>query len=80
MTLARPGVLATALAVVALAGCSRSEPPQADAAAGRAAATERSKKSAFGPSVTASEMAKEIGGDVNRKAQENLDTADKMSK
>lgn len=80
MTLPRPGVLAAALAVAALAGCGKSESPNASAPADRAAATERAKKGAFGPSVTANEMAKEIGANVNRKAQEGLETADKMSK
>jgi hypothetical protein len=80
MTLPRLGALAAALAVAAIAGCGRSEAPKADASAERAAATERAKKSAFGPSVTANEMAKEISGDLNRKAQEGLETADKMSK
>ena len=80
MTLPRSGALAAALAVAALAGCGRSEAPKSDPATERAQATERAKKDAFGTQVQAHEKAKDIGADMNKKAQEGLDAADKMSK
>ena len=80
MTLPRAGALAVALAAVMLAGCGKSDGPKVDAATERAQATERAKKDAFGTQVQAHEKARALGDDVNRKAQEGLDAADKMSK
>jgi hypothetical protein len=77
---ARAGAAALVLAIAALAGCGRSEAPQADAAAERAQATERAKKGAFGTPVQAHEKAQALGADVNEKAAAGLDAADKMSK
>jgi len=76
----RAGAAAAFLAVVALAGCGRSEAPKVDAATERAQATERAKKDAFGTQVQAHEKAKTIGADVNKKAEEQQDAVDKMSK
>jgi hypothetical protein len=80
MTLPHSGMAAAALAVAALAGCGQAEGPKADAAAQRTQATERAKQDAFGTQVQAHERAKELGADINRKAQDGLDAADKMSK
>jgi hypothetical protein len=80
MTAARAGVLAAALAAAALAGCGRTETPKVDAATERAQATERAKKGAFGTQVQTLETAKALGADLNQKAQDGLDAADKMSK
>ena len=77
---ARAGWLAASLALAALAGCGKPETPKVDAAAERAAATERAKKDAFGAQVRAHEQAKGLADDVNKKAQEGLDAADRMSK
>ena len=77
---ARAGAAVAILAIVALAGCGRSEAPKVDAATERARATERAKKDVFGTQVQAHEKAKALGDDVNRKAQEGMDAADKMSK
>ena len=79
MNLSRPGATLALVAAVA-AGCGKPETPKVDAAAERAAATERAKKDAFGAQVTAHEKAQGVAADVNRKAQEGLDAADKMSK
>ena len=80
MTLVRAGAAAAILAIAALAGCGRSESPKVDAATERAEATERAKKDAFGTQVQAHEKAKAIGADMNKKAEEQQDAVDKMSK
>ena len=80
MTKPARGALVAAVAAAALASCGRSEAPKVDAATERAQATERAKKDAFGTQVQALEKAKGIEADVNKKAQEGLDAADKMSK
>ena len=71
MTLGRAGVLAAILASLAAAGCGRkAEEPKVDAAAERAAATERAKQRAYGGTeVKALEDAKKIGDDINKKAE-----------
>lgn len=79
MIRARAAALAVTVAA-ALAACGKSEAPKVDAAIERAQATERAKKDAFGTQVQAHEKAKALGDDVNRKAQEGMDAADKMSK
>jgi len=68
------------LAIAALGGCGRSEAPKVDAATERAQATERAKSDAFGTQVRAHEKAQSIGADVNKKAEEQQDAVDKMSK
>jgi hypothetical protein len=71
-------VMTVAAAVVALAAaCGDSKKPKVDAAAERAAATERTKQGAFGDQVKALETAKGIEADVNRKAQESVDKIEK---
>ena len=73
MTIARAAAAALLGAVLA-AGCGKSEAPKVDAAAEKAAATERAKQRAYGGSeVKALEDAKKIGDDINRKAQKNVD-------
>ena len=62
-------------------GCGRSEAPAADAAAERAQATERAKQRDFGGAeVKALEDSKKMGDDLNRKAQERVDDAEKTAK
>lgn len=78
MTRARAAALAMTMA--ALAACGKSEAPKVDAATERAQATERAKKDVFGTQVQAHEKARALGDDVNRKAQEGINAADKMSK
>jgi hypothetical protein len=72
--------LPVALLAVALVACGKPPEPKVDAAAARAAATERSKQDVFGAQVKAMEGAKGVGADLDRKAQANLDKADAMSK
>jgi hypothetical protein len=69
-----------ALLAVAVTACSKPPAPKVDAAAERSAATERSKQDVFGTQVKALENAKGLGADVDRKAQDNLDKVDAMSK
>ena len=73
-------LLAAALASAGLAACGKPEAPKVDAATERAQAMERAKKDVFGTQVQAHEKATALGADVNRKAQEGMDAADKMSK
>jgi hypothetical protein len=69
-----------AAAVLAAGGCGKKEEPKADAATEQKEALERAKHGAFGTQVKALETAKGIEADVNKKAQENLEKADEMSK
>lgn len=74
-----PALLAAAIG--AAGGCAKKvEEPKADAATEQKEALERAKHGAFGTQVQALEKAKGIEADVNRKAQENLEKADEMSK
>ena len=76
--LAVPALVAAALA--AAGGCAKVEEPKRDAASEQKEALERAKHGAFGTQVKALEAAKGIEADVNKKAQENLEKADEMSK
>lgn len=73
--------LALATALAGLAACGKSEAPGADPAvdpaAERAAATERAKQGPFGADMKALESAKGLGAELNKKAEENLEKADK---
>ena len=67
----RTAVGAMALAALALAGCGRPAEPPADAAAEKAAATERAKQRAYGGTeVKALEKANQVGADINKQAQD----------
>ena len=68
------------LATLALAlfGCSKPPPPKVDAATERAEAAERAKQRAYGgDAVKAHEMAKGLEADLNKKAQDAVDKAEK---
>jgi hypothetical protein len=71
MTRDRCGVAAVMLAAaLAASGCGKSEAPKVDAAAEKAAATERAKQRAYGGAeVKALEDANKMGADMNEKAQ-----------
>jgi PBP1b-binding outer membrane lipoprotein LpoB len=71
---------AVAAAAVLAAGCSKQEAPKVDAATERQQAHDRAAKDAFGAQVQAVDKAKAMEQDINKKAQENLDKADQMSK
>ena len=74
---ARAGLALGAVLLLA-AACGKTESPAAqDPAAERAAATERAKHGAFGTDVQALEKAKNLGADLNKKAEDNLEKADK---
>jgi hypothetical protein len=65
-------------ALLLLVACGKQEsPPAQDPAAERAAATERAKQGPFGTDVKALEKAKGMGADLNKKAEDNLEKADK---
>ena len=76
---ARAG-MAAALAALAIAGCGKPSTPKVDAATERAEATERAKKDVFGAQVKAVEDAKKLGADINQKAQDSVDNAEKNAK
>jgi hypothetical protein len=81
MMLARGAALAAALAAALLvSACNKEKTPKVDDAAERAAALERSKKAAFGTQVNALETAKGIEADVNKKAADAVDNAEKDAK
>ncbi|MEO7741326.1 MAG: hypothetical protein ABIR98_00125 [Usitatibacter sp.] len=72
--------MAAALAALAIAGCGKPATPKVDAATERAEALERAKKDAFGAQVRAVEDAKALGADINKKAQDSVDNAEKNAK
>ena len=75
-------VLAAALAAAAVfaAACSKEPAPKVDAATERADANKRAREDTFGTQVKALDRVKELPDDLNKKAQENLDKVDSMSK
>jgi hypothetical protein len=83
MRVARAAALAAlAATLAALSGCGKSEPPKTteDAAAERAAATERAKHGPMGAQLKALEDAKNMGADLNRKAGEEQEQVDRAQK
>ena len=79
MIAARNG-MAIALAALAIAACGKPATPKVDAATERAEATERARKDAFGTQVKALETAKGLEADINKKAQDSVDNAEKNAK
>jgi len=75
-------LLAAALAAAAIfaTACSKEPAPKVDAATERADANKRAREDTFGTQVKALDKAKELPDDLNKKAQENLDKVDSMSK
>ena len=83
MILARhPVEVAAALAAAAVfaVACGKSEAPKVDAKTEQAEANKRARQDTFGTQVKAHDSAKAMQDDLNKKAQENLDKADAMSK
>jgi hypothetical protein len=76
----RAGLALLALLAVSAAGCGKKEEPKADAATERREALERSREGAFGTQVKALEAAKGMEADLNRKAQEAIDKAERDAK
>lgn len=71
---------AALLAVASIAGCGREPAPKVDAAKERAEALERAKQGAFGAPVQALESAKGLGADLNQKALDAVEKAEKDAK
>jgi outer membrane murein-binding lipoprotein Lpp len=66
------------LATLLIAGCGKGTPaPKVDAGEERAEALERAKKGAFGTQVQAVEAAKGLGADLNQKALDAVEKAEK---
>ena len=70
-------VLVFAAALAAAAGCGKSEAPTVDASKQREEALERARHEAFGNQVKALDKAKGLQEELNRKAMENVDKAEK---
>ncbi len=68
---------ALALALPLVAACGKSEAPPADPAAERAAATKRAEEGPYGAQMKALDKAKNLGADINKKVEDNLEKADK---
>jgi hypothetical protein len=69
------------LAATLIAACGKETPaPKVDAAKERAEALERAKQGAFGTQVQALEAAKGLGADLNQKALDAVDKAEKDAK
>jgi PBP1b-binding outer membrane lipoprotein LpoB len=69
-----------AAAAFIIASCGQSKAPKVDAATERAQALERAKKGPYGAQVQSLETAKSMQDDINRKAQQQVDQADKDAK
>ncbi len=76
MSAARAAAL-LALALPLVAACGKSEAPPSDPAAERAAAIKRSEEGPYGAQMKALDKAKNLQSDLNKKAEDNLEKADK---
>lgn len=78
----RGALLAPAVAAVLLlpTACSKPAEPNVDAATAQKQATERAKQGPFGTQVKALETAKGMGDDLNKKAQDEVENAEKAAK
>ena len=74
----RAFVLVAAGAALVVGACSKPPAPKVDAAKEQADATARAKERAYGgQAVKALEQAKGLEADLNKKAQESVDKAEK---
>jgi len=71
---------ALAAAAILAAACNKPETPKVDAATERAEANKRAREDVFGSQVRAHDDAKKMQDDLNRKAQENVDSIEKAAK
>ena len=71
---------ALAAAAVFAAGCGKTETPKVDAKTEQAEANKRAREDVFGAQVKAHDSAKALSEDLNKKAQDNLEKADSLSK
>ena len=67
-------------AALLAAACGQQKAPKVDPATEREQALERARQGPYGADVKALDKAKALGEDMNRKAEENLEKADQMSK
>jgi len=72
----RAAVLLAAVLPLA-AACGKSPKVETDPAAERAAATERAKQGPYGAQMKALDTAKGLQADLNKKAQDEVDRAEK---
>ena len=74
--------VAAALAAAAIfaGGCGKAEAPKVDAKTEQAEANKRAREDVFGAKVKAHDSAKALSEDLNKKAQDNLEKADSLSK
>ena len=80
-TRSRRAAVALALAAALLCcGCGEAKKPKVDAATERAEALERAKKGPYGTQVKALETAKGMSDDINKKASDSVDKAEKDAK
>ena len=79
MNAARYLALAVALGI-AFAGCSKPPPAKVDAKKEQEEALERARHDAFGTQVQALDKAKALEADVNKKAQEGVNSIEKDAK
>jgi hypothetical protein len=71
-------LLLGAVALALAGGCGKKPPePKVDAAAERAAATERARKGPFGAQVQSLETAKGLEADLNKKVQDAVEKSEK---
>ncbi len=76
----KSALLAAACAALLLGACSKTDAPKADAATEQKQATERAEKGPFGTQVKAYETAKGMGDELNKKAQAEVENAEKAAK
>jgi hypothetical protein len=79
MSAARYVALAVALGI-ACAGCSKPPPAKVDAKKEQEEALERARHDAFGTQVQALDKAKGMQADINKKAQQGVDSIEKDAK
>ena len=68
---------ALAAAAILASACGKSEAPRVDAATEQAEANKRAREGPLGAQVKAHDDAKKMQEDLNRKIQENVDSAEK---
>ena len=73
-------IAAVIAAALLAAACGQQKTPKVDSATEREQALERARQGPYGADVKALDKAKALGDDINKKAQDNLEKADEMSK
>ena len=73
-------VTAVAAALALISACSKKEEPKVDAATEQKQALERAKQGPYGSQMKALETAKGLGDEMNKKAQEEVENAEKAAK